>query len=78
VDYELIDKILKRLKFFKIFDPRVRQKLYRLCRYQLVPPNRVIIRKEEIDQMIIVLVNGNASLITHDKDQDIKYTVSTL
>jgi len=33
VDYDTLDKTLKRLKFFQIFDSRVRQKLYRISRY---------------------------------------------
>lgn len=65
-DYDLVDKIVKRLKFFKTFDERVRNKLYRICRYQIVPPNKLIVRKEEIDQMIIVIINGTASLMVKD------------
>ena len=49
VDYEVIDKIVKRLKFFRTFDKNIRMKLYKICRYQLIPPDRMIVRKEDID-----------------------------
>ena len=42
VDYELVDKIMKRMKFFKIFEKDMRMKMYKLCRYQIVPPYRII------------------------------------
>ncbi|CDW82617.1 UNKNOWN [Stylonychia lemnae] len=78
VDYDLIDKIVKRLKFFKTFDEKVRHKLYRICRYQIVPPNRTIVRKEEIDSMIIVIINGTASLMVKDLEQNITFSLCTL
>lgn len=42
VNFDLIDKTIMRLRFFKNFTPDIRKKLYEVAKYEIVPPNRVI------------------------------------
>ena len=42
VNYDLIDKTLHKLRFFKNFAQNIRLKLYRECKYEIVPPGRII------------------------------------
>jgi len=77
-DYALLDKILKRLKFFQIFEPRVRSKFLRLAHYRLATPNKVIYRKEKQEYRIVVIVSGTASVVCKDRTNGILYVIRTL
>ncbi len=42
VDFDLIDKTLNKLRFFKNFAKEIRLKLYSVCKYEIIPPGRII------------------------------------
>jgi len=42
IDYDLIDKTVRRLRFFKNFAQNIRLKLYPISRYEIIPPGRII------------------------------------
>lgn len=58
----MIDKTVRKLRFFKNFAQSIRMQLYQVCRYELIPPNRVIAQQEEFDSHIFVFISGIASL----------------
>lgn len=41
-DFDLIDKTVRRLRFFKNFAQNIRLKLYETAKYDLVPPGKII------------------------------------
>ena len=78
IDFDILDKILRKLKFFEVFDARIRQKLYRICRYEIVPAKHVIMDKTEMKNKIITIINGTASLYVENKKQNYTQSLSTM
>ena len=62
VSYDMIDRTLRKLRFFKNFAQNIRLRLYEVCRYELIPPGRIIAHQEELDSHIFVIISGIASL----------------
>lgn len=68
VDYELIDRAVRKLRFFKNFAQSIRLQLYQQCRYEVFGPNEVIAPSEELDRSIFVIISGIASLTVNYVD----------
>jgi CRP-like cAMP-binding protein len=73
-DFDLIDKTVRRLRFFKNFAQNIRMKLYQVGKYDIIPAGRIIAHQEEFESHIYVLISGIASLTVKYLDTNESYS----
>ena len=52
--------------------------LYSISKYKILPPGKVILKEEQFERDIVVIINGQGALVAKDNEHNILYTVNML